>query len=447
MTRTTRRGHRLRGSAGAVALLLVGALALAGCGRDQSSRDEGSAGDSTGVTDTSIKIGATYPLTGVAAPGYSEIPKGVKAYFDYVNDHGGVYDRKIDYVVKDDAYNPTTTSSVTNELVLKDQVFAVMGALGTPTHEAVVDFLNSSKVPDVFVSSGSVTWGDDPTKHPWTFGWQTDYESEGKIIGKWIADNMPHAKVGLFLQNDDFGASGEKGLRQYIDKQIVAVSKYTPGGTDVTPQIAALKAKKADLVVGFNVPSYTALSQLVAMKLNYQPQWFYSNVGSDATLVGSLLANFSKGQVKNGAALLNGVMTTAYLPTVDMTDDPWIQLFEKVWKANGVKGPLSNYEVYGMAQAYTFVQALQAAGKDLTREGLVKVLEEQGGSLTGPVYAPYRFSADSHLGTSGMKVVKLEGGKVQQVTGVETTDIGDAAITNADQEEATPPADGIPPAK
>ncbi|MEP9384164.1 ABC transporter substrate-binding protein [Nocardioides sp. KR10-350] len=447
MTRTTRRGHRFRRPAGAAALLLVGALALAGCGRDASSREPAAAGDTTGVTDTSIKVGATFPLTGVAAPGYSTIPKGAQAYFDYVNDNGGVYGRKIDYIVKDDAYNPTTTSSVTNELVLKDQVFAMLGALGTPTHEAVVDFLNSSKVPDIAVSSGSVTWGDDPKEHPWTFGWQTDYESEGKIIGKWIADNMPKARVGLFLQNDDFGASGEKGLRDYIDKQIVAVSKYTPGGTDVTPQIAALQAKKADLVVGFNVPSYTALSQLVAMKLNYKPQWFYTNVGSDPTLVGSLLANFSKGQVKNGAQLLDGVMSTAYLPDVSNTSNPWIQTFDKIWKSNGSGGALTNYELYGMSQAYMFVQALQATGKDLTREALVKTLEEKGGDFTGPVFAPYRYSADSHLGTSGMKVVKIEGGQVKDVTGVETTDIGDADITESSESESTPPADGIPPAE
>src|SRR5450756_1241091 len=128
-------------------------------------------------------LGATFPLTGVAAPGYSEIPTGAQAYFDYVNANGGVNGRKIKYLVRDDGYNPTTTSEVTNELVLKDQVFAMLGALGTPTHSAVVDFLNSEKVPDLFVSSGSIQWGNDPKAKPYTFGWQPDYEIEGKIIG------------------------------------------------------------------------------------------------------------------------------------------------------------------------------------------------------------------------------------------------------------------------
>ena len=150
-------------------------------------------------------------------------------------------------------------------------------------------------MPDLFVSSGSLQWGDDVENRPYTFGWQPDYEIEGKIIGQYVAENMPDAKVGLFLQDDDFGADAEKGVRQYLDDQIVEVQRYTSGNTDVGPQIAALQAAKADLVLGFNTPSYTALSQLVALKLGYKPQWYYSNVGSDPQLVGSLLVALLRG--------------------------------------------------------------------------------------------------------------------------------------------------------
>jgi len=317
----------------------------------------------------------------VAAPGYSEIPTGTRAYFDYVNDHGGVDGRKIEYIVKDDAYDPTKTSQVTNELVLQDKIFAMVGGLGTPTHSAVVDFLNSEKVPDLAVSSGSRQWGDDPQAKPYTFGWQPDYELEGKIIGQWISQNMPDARVGLFLQDDDFGDDGEKGVRQYIDDQIVAEERYTSGNTDVAPQIAALQSKDVDIVLGFNTPAYTALSQLVALKLNFEPQWFYSNVGSDPTLVGSLLSEFSKGAVKNGSSMLDGVLTTEYLAGTDSPDDPWVKLWQKVWDQNGTSGPLTNYRIYGMAEAYTFVQALEAAGPNPTREGIVDALEQIGGQL------------------------------------------------------------------
>src|SRR4051794_21177148 len=158
------------------------ATSLAACGGGDSGGgggggSEGNEASDTGVTEDSIKIGAHYPLTGVAAPGYSEIPTGVQAYFDYVNDNGGVNGRQIDYVFKDDGYNPTNTSSVVNELVLDDEVFAIMGGLGTPTHSAVLDFLNSESVPDLFVASGSLLW-DDPEENPYTFGWQPDYEIE-----------------------------------------------------------------------------------------------------------------------------------------------------------------------------------------------------------------------------------------------------------------------------
>nr|WP_257910891.1 ABC transporter substrate-binding protein [Janibacter limosus] len=265
------------------------AVVLAGCGaggRDASSGGD-SEGDTTGVTDTTISVGTHQPLTGVAAPGYSEINTGMKAYFDYVNEAGGIHGRKLELTVKDDGYNPTNTSKVVDELVLKDNVFAILGGLGTPTHTAVVDFLNKEEVPDLFVSSGAQLWGNDPEARPWTFGWQPDYEIEGKIMGQWIKENKPNAKVGLFLQGDELGGDGEKGLRRYVDDQIVERVEYASGNTDIGPQISKLKASGADLVVGFNTPSYTALSQLASMKLGYDPTWMYTNVGSDPKLAGS----------------------------------------------------------------------------------------------------------------------------------------------------------------
>lgn len=439
---------RHRRLAGAVSIL-TSLLLVAACGADGRSDDDdgdgGSASD-VGITADSIKIGGTFPLTGVAAPGYSEIPTGAQAYFDWVNANGGVYGRSIDFEVKDDGYDPTKTSSLTNELVLQDQVFATVGSLGTPTHSAVVDFLNDEEVPDLFVSSGSLGWGDDPEARPMTFGWQPDYEIEGKIIGQYVAEEMPDAKVGLFLQDDDFGTDAEKGVRQFLDAQIVDVQRYTSGNTDIGPQIAALQASKPDIVLAFTTPSYTALAQLVSLKLGFTPQWYVSNVGSDPALVGSLLEQFSEGAVPGDASALNGVMSSEYIPGVDAPDNPWVQLWQQVWDEHGAKGELTNYRIYGMSWAYTFVQALQAAGEDLTREGLVDALEEVGSSLEGPNLAPYRYSEDSHLGISGLELVELENGVGKSLTDVLVTDIGDAEITTDDSGQADdgPPEDGIP---
>ncbi|UOY00154.1 ABC transporter substrate-binding protein [Blastococcus sp. PRF04-17] len=432
------------------AATVASTVAACGGGGDNGGGGGGGGGGENeasdiGITENSIKLGSHYPLTGVASPGYSEIPTGVQAYFDWVNENGGVYDREIEWVYRDDAYNPSQTSSVVNQLVLEDEVFAIMGGLGTPTHSAVLDFLNSEGVPDLFVSSGSLLWGEDPETNPYTFGWQTDYESEGKIIGKYIADEFPDAQVGLFLQDDDFGEDGESGIRQYLDDdQIVAAVRYTPGNTNIAPQISELQAAGADFVVGFNVPSYTALSQLTALQLGYQPeQWFYSNVGSDPTLVGSLLNRFSEGAVSD-ASLLDGALTTGYLPTVDMTDNPWIQQFQEIWDASGQDGELTNYRIYGMAQAYTMVQALQAAGQNPTRDGLVEAVEAVGGDWEGPLFAPFRYSEDSHMGTSGMSIERIVGLGSEEVVPVQITDIGDAEIEEFDGEPAEVPENGIP---
>ncbi|OZM80239.1 ABC transporter substrate-binding protein [Pseudonocardia sp. MH-G8] len=425
---------------------LAAVLLLSGCGAGGRPDEGAGSGDAAaaevGITETSVKVGAHFPLTGVAAPGYSEIPTGTKAYFDFVNAAGGVNGRQIEYIFRDDAYNPTQTSQVVNELVLQDQVFAIMGGLGTPTHSAVLDQLNSEGVPDLFVSSGSLLW-DQPEQNPMTFGWQPDYEIEAKIIGQYVAQNFPQAKVGLFLQDDDLGRDAEIGARRFLENQIVAAERYTPGNTDVAPQIAALQASGADLVIGFNVPSYTALSQLQSLRLNYQPQWIYSNIGSDPVLVGSLLARFSEGAVTD-AGLLEGVITTEYLPGVDQPDDPWTQLFQRVWDSHGGEGELTNFRVYGMAEAYTFVQALQAAGPDPTREGIVAAIEDVGSTFEGPWAAPFRYSAQRHAGIAGVEVTRITGGTTESLTPVLVTDNGEAPITEATGERAAPPANGIP---
>lgn len=433
-----------------VAGVLAGSVLLAACGAGGRDESDGGGGDAAapeiGITDDTITIGAHFPLTGVAAPGYSEIPLGAQAYFDYVNAAGGINGRQIDYIVKDDGYNPTNTSTVTNELVLQDEIFAMVGGLGTPTHSAVVDFLNDEGVPDLFVSSGAEAWGNDPEAKPYTFGWQPDYEIEGKIIGQYIAENMPDAKVGLFLQDDDLGTDAEKGVRQYIDDQIVSVQEYTSGNTDVGPQISGLQADGADLVLGFNTPSYTALSQLVSLRLGYKPQWYYSNIGSDSALVGGLLSRFSEGAVAGDASSLDGIITSQYIPGLDTPEDPWVQLWQKVWDANGTDGELSNFRIYGMSHAYAFTQALLAAGENPTRDGIVEALEENGQSFEGPQLAPFRYSAESHYGISGMRLIELQGGVGQELTPVLVTDTGDAEISEDDSGQAddAPAESGLP---
>jgi ABC-type branched-subunit amino acid transport system substrate-binding protein len=434
-TRPTRRSRRLVLGAA----LAASALVVAACG---GGGDDGDSND-PGLTEDSIKIGGHFPLTGVAAPGYSEIPLGHKAYYDFVNANGGVGGRDIEFIAKDDGYNPAKTSEVVNELVLKDEVFAIVAGLGTPTHQAVTNFLNAEGVPDLTVSSGSLLW-DDPEELPMTFGWQPDYESEGKVIGQYIAENMPDAKVGVFGQDDELGEDGTRGLKQFVEDQIVAEVKYVPGNTDVGPQIAELQKSGADVVVGFNVPSYTALSQLVSMKLNYKPTWFYTNVGSDSGLVGSLLEEFSQGAIK-GTSPLAGVYTTTYMPQASEPDNEWTKLWQKVWDEYGDGSPLTNYKVYGMSQAFTLVDAMNRAGDDLSRESIVETFEKDGSELSGPNYVPFRYSEDRHAGIGGLKLVEIQAdGTTADKTPVLQTDVGDAPIEEFTGDVGTPPESGIP---
>src|SRR5947209_11998387 len=309
-------------------LALIASATLAACGSG-SSGSSSSSSSAPGVTSTSITFGTHQPLTGPAAPGYSEIAPASQAFFNYVNAHGGVFGRKIHLVIKDDGYNPTNTVNVTHQLVLQSKVFGIFEGLGTPTHTKVVGFLNAAKIPDLFVASGCPCW-DDGSSQPYTFGWQPNYTIEGKILGQYLKQHFAGQKVAVLYQDDDFGQGGLAGLQAEVPaSQIAAKQPYQPTDINLGPQIAAIKASGAKVVVSFTVPAFTAIEQLTAFKLGYKPQLVVSNVGIDPITVGALLKAFSKGKA-SGTALIEGAITDGYLPASSDTSNPWIQLFMKV---------------------------------------------------------------------------------------------------------------------
>src|SRR3954454_878720 len=286
------------------------ALAAAGCGGGSSGGGGGSGSSAPGVTDKTITIGSTQPLTGPVAPGYSEISAASNAYFKFINANGGINGRNIVYKYVDDAYDPSKTVAQTKQLSLQDKVFAIFNALGTPTHEQVIDFLNQQKVPDLFVASGCLCW-DDKTKHPYTFGWQTDYTVEGKILGDYIKKNFAGKKVAYFYQNDDFGQNGVKGLDMEIPKsQVVTRQAYQHTNPNIASQAQKLAASKADVVVSFSVPAFTALLKLNMLKVGYNPKLAVSNVGSDPITLSGLPEAFAKqgGASVKGNELIQGII-------------------------------------------------------------------------------------------------------------------------------------------
>jgi ABC-type branched-subunit amino acid transport system substrate-binding protein len=428
-----------------VAALAAGAVACGGSDSSSSSSGGSSGGankaSAPGITATTVTVGGHFPLTGPAAPGYSEIPQAIDAYFKYINANGGVNGRKLKFIARDDGYNPTNTVKVTKQLVLQDKVFAVVGGLGTPTHTKVVDFLNASRVPDLFVSSGCRCW-DQPDQHPYTFGWQPDYVVEGKILGDYVKKNLAGKKVAYFYQDDDFGKDGVAGLDTYLKADVVSRQKYQPGNTDIGPQMAAIKQSGAQVVAMFTIPAYTALAHLAAVKLGMKAQFVVSNVGSDPTTVGGLLKAFSKG--KAGASLIDGMISNGYLPPLEASsDDSWATLFRKVHDQYIPKLPLDGNVNYGMALAYTFATALQAAGQNPTRQGMVDAVEK--GGLKGPVLVPYRYSAKSHAGATGVQMAKISGGHIVLSGDPQTTDDGSGPIQPYSGGHPEAPANGVPP--
>ena len=218
-----------------VALAAAAAIVVAACG---SSSGSGSS-SAPGVTSTSITFGTHTPLTGPAAPGYSEIAAASQAYFNYVNAHGGVLGRQIHLIIKDDAYNPTNTVNVVHQLTLQSHVFGIYEGLGTPTHTKVVGFLNAAKIPDLFVASGCPCL-DNGTSQPYTFGWHPNYTIEGKILGQYIKQHFAGQKVGVLYQDDDFGQGGLRGSKpRFPTADVVSKQPYQVGTTTLAPQITA----------------------------------------------------------------------------------------------------------------------------------------------------------------------------------------------------------------
>ncbi len=441
-----RRPHR--SSLAAVAGIAAVALLAAACGSSGSSGSSSSSkltASAPGITATTITIGSHQPLTGVAAPGYDEIAPASNAYFQYVNAHGGIYGRKIIYKYLNDQYDPTITSTVVHQLVLQDNVYAIFNGLGTPTHLAVVKYLNDSKVPDVFVASGCECW-NEPSTYPETFGWQLDYVREGKILGKYIEEHFAGKKIGYFYQDDEFGMDGVKGLNYEIPKsQVVAAESYNPTVTNVAPQVTALKAAGAQVVVSFSVPAFTALLRLNSLKLSFAPQLVVSDVGSDPITLAGLLESFAKqgGATVSGNALTQGIITDGYLPSLGDTSNSWIKLMTMIHSKYLSKYPLDGNVAYGIAVGYTFVQAMLKAGRNPTRQDLINAIN--GGLPQGFAVAPYAYSSTDHNGITGAYMAVIKNGALSPIGPVQVTNTSPTgAITTYTKAQPAAPASGIP---
>src|SRR5262245_9874327 len=246
-----------------------------------------------GITARTVTIGGTFPLSGPASS-YAPIPVGMKAYFSYVNatrgpDHKrGVGGRQIIWKYYDDAYNPAQTVQQTQQLVQQDKVFALVGGLGTAQQEAVRQYCNQNKVPQIYVSTGATEWGAQESQYPWTIGWQPDYQAEAAVYGRYIAANLPQAKIGILYQNDDFGKNYIAGLNSGLTKahqgQIVATRSYEPTDTSVTSQLLDLRRAGVDTLLIAAIPIPTIVAYATMAGIGWKPtNVFTTNVSATST--------------------------------------------------------------------------------------------------------------------------------------------------------------------
>ncbi len=392
-------------AAGALALTLL-ATSCGGAGEVEESAGA-DLNVSVGVTDDTVTIGTHQPLTGPASAGYLAISQGASAMFDYINDQGGVHGRRIEYLVKDDVYDPTKTVEVTQELVEGEEIFAMLGGLGTPTHSKVVDYLSEKGVPDLFPSSGALMW-NDPEQYPLTYGYQVDYTKEAKILAKYVAENFPDAKVAYYYQNDDVGSDSIAGLDQYLADRVVADAGYESTAPEaVGGQISSFKEAGADLVVCACIPAFAALGILNAVGQGYQAQWVITSIGSDTPTLRALLKEYAEDDGLPVDQLLDGIITSGYLPQVNMVDDPWTRFFTEVHDKYG-EGELTNTRIYGMVQAVMFAKALKAAGENPTRQSLLDAVESM--EWNGPGLVPFASTAEDRGGHAGVLVQQYRAG-------------------------------------
>ncbi|MEV0647125.1 ABC transporter substrate-binding protein [Phytomonospora sp. NPDC050363] len=409
-------------------LAVTGALAVSGLTACSTPDDA----EVPGVTKDKVTIGSHQPLTGPAAAGYASISAATNAYFQYVNDNGGVKGRKIEYIVKDDGYNPANTQTVVRQLVGEDKVFAIVNGLGTPTHSTVLDYLSQQNVPDLFVASGSLTW-NQPDKYPNTFGFNADYVTEGAALAKYAVEKNPEAKVCVFGQDDDFGEGILSGVESVVGAEgVTSAQTYSTSSEDVTAQIGAMKEAGCEVNILGTINGFTARAIGTAAQLEWFPRWHVSSSGGDyPTLVGYLGEEV-------GPALLEGMVSANYLPF--SPGGEWVTLFTEInTKYNG-GAPFTGNTVYGMSVGYLFAEALAAAGQDPTRESLIAALES--GSLVGNGIVPLSYSATDHSAFRSVGIT-LVGKGVQDYEGT-TYSVADGAVTPVEAKPAPPVNGGIP---
>jgi branched-chain amino acid transport system substrate-binding protein len=425
---------RKKGLAAASAVIAVAGLALTSVPAQAAE---------PGVTANSVKLGITVPMTGIAAPGYSKVAPAMKAYFDYVNANGGINGRKIQLVIEDDRYLPQEAVIKTNKLILRDKVFAIVGALGTANNLAINSRvrLGARGVPSLFVNTGFSGFADKK-KYPTIFPLFSTYAMEAKVMGNYIKENFKDKKIGLIVQNDDFGVDALKGFAAAgvkFDETIKYVSGTQSPATALT-WIQKLVAAKIEVVYLFGVTTATAAAVGVAAQAGYKPQWIFGSVGADATTIQTATTV--------PVALLNGALSASFMPDAADTTDEYVKFFREVNAEYNKGATFDNNVLAGMNGGMMVANAIKAAGPNLTRKGLMAAIESKGATFPSAGLVPLAYSATSRVGYTGYWIGKYNATgsllPVEAKNVVYTTDSGNGPVVKTTSKRPALPAKGLP---
>jgi branched-chain amino acid transport system substrate-binding protein len=360
-----------------------------------------------GVTDTEVMIGQTNPYSGPLSS-YGTQGRAETAYYQMINDQGGVNGRKIKLLSLDDGYSPPKTVEQHRRLVEGDEVLGIVGTMGTPTNSAIVKYLNGKSVPHIFLASGASKWGDFKSS-PWTMGWYPTYRSEGQIYGAYIRENIKDAKIAVLFQNDDYGkdfvAGFKAGLGEAADKLIVQELSYEVTEPTIDSQIITLKASGANVLFSASTAKAAAQAIKKAAELDWHPTHF---LVQNANSISSVLTAAGLDKSK-------GIISTAYIKDPadpQFADDEgmkWYLAFMKKYYPEGdVNDPQNEI---GVSIGATFVQVLNQCGNDLTRENLLK----QANSIKDlqlPLLLPgirLNTGTEDHYPIEQLQLVKFDG--------------------------------------
>ncbi|MCC8937018.1 ABC transporter substrate-binding protein [Bradyrhizobium sp. Arg68] len=319
------------------------------------------------AAEGAIKIGNTAPYSGPASA-YGTIARAEGAYFQMLNDQGGINGRKIEFESLDDAYSPSKTVEQTRKLVEQDEVLAIFSAVGTAPNISVQKYLNIKKVPQLFVSSGATRW-NDPKHFPWTVGFNPTYELEGRLYAKYILQTKPNAKIAVITPNEDAGKDYLKGFKDGLGEhvgQIVAETTYQTSDPTIDSQVVTMRESGADVFFAEATPKFAAQALRKAASLGWKPLTILPSVSNSVSAV----------LEPAGFENVVGVVTGLYLK--DPTDPRWaddpaqkeFSAWMKKYQPNANAGDLFNVQGYTVAQLMTAV--LKNCNGDYSRDNIIK---------------------------------------------------------------------------